>query len=161
MAATGLSLIDNALLKAAADGLSPQEMGSELGISAAKAVVRVKEILASRDVWSEIEQRQLLMVDLYKLKTVLSAGIGDTKVAAEYIKTINAIDKIMDKQGKITADELSTITRVQAQALLGLVQAAFGRAEELLLDRYPQVPILEIQEAFQLGLREQALETVS
>ena len=161
MAATGLSLIDNALLKAAADGLSPQEMGTELGISAAKAVVRVKEILASRDVWSEIEQRQLLMVDLYKLKTILSNGLGDTKVASEYIKTINTIDKIMDKQGKITADELSTITRVQAQALLGLVQAAFGRAEELLLDRYPQVPLDEIREAFALGLREQALEATS
>lgn len=68
MASSALSLRDNMLLQAAADGLSGEEMEARYGIPAAEAVLRVREILKSRDIWSELEQEQLLLADLQKLK---------------------------------------------------------------------------------------------
>ena len=59
-ATRGTTILDDILLKAAADGRSGQEMERISGIPAAQAVQHVKELLNSRNVWDEHQQRQLL-----------------------------------------------------------------------------------------------------
>ena len=75
--ATDLSPRDVALLQAAADGMSGNDMAKEFGIPAAKAILRVKELLRSYDIWTDIERRQLLMQEIYALKNKLQAQNGD------------------------------------------------------------------------------------
>lgn len=162
-AGTGLSLRDTTLLSLAARNKSAEEMGREVGISPARALVRVKELLAARDIWTDIEQKQLLLQDLYELKDQLkeqSKSFLEPKGAAVLLRTITAIGDILDKQGRISEAELTTITQTQARALVELMHAGYGRAEELLAEKYPFVNLIEIKEAFQLGMREAAVEGV-
>jgi hypothetical protein len=157
----GLSLLDTAIIRLAANGKSPKEIGAELGIPAEKALIRTKEILASRDVWTEVEQRQLLLNDLFRLKESIQAELEhgwEKDSSAALLKTVKLISDIMERQGKITEEELTTITQTQARALLGLVQAAWLRARELLEAEYSNyVDVAQIEAAFQTGLREAAI----
>ena len=159
--ATDLSPRDVALLQAAADGMSGNDMAKEFGIPAAKAILRVKELLRSYDIWTDIERRQLLMQEIYALKNKLQAQNGDyinDKQAEVLLKTIVAIDGVLEKQGKITDDQLTKVTQTQAKTMLMLIKAAFDRAKEVLAEQYPDYPIAAIEQAFNQGLTEKAAE---
>ena len=67
-----VSVLDDMLIKAAAGGKSGAEMEKLTGIPAAQAVLHVKQLLATRDIWTEQEQRQLLLNELHVLKDSLS-----------------------------------------------------------------------------------------
>jgi hypothetical protein len=156
-----LSPRDVALLQAAADGMSGLEMAQEFGIPAAKAVLRVKELLRSNDIWTDIERRQLLMQEIYALKNKLQRQNGDyinDKQAEVLLKTITAIDSVLDKQGKITDDQLAKVTQTQAKTMVALINAAFNRAKEILSEEYPDYPLAAIEQAFNQGLNEKAAE---
>ena len=56
-----LTLADDRLLKLAANGKSPNEIAIETGMAPEKAVIRIREILNSRSLWSAAEQEQLLL----------------------------------------------------------------------------------------------------
>ncbi len=160
---TEISPRDMALLRLAADGKSGAEMQAETGLTAAFAVLRVKEILRERDVWTEIERRQLLMEELYRLKNKLDKqheNFIDDKNAKVLLEVIVAIDNVMDKQTKITDEQLMKITQAQAQAMIGLIEAGFSRAKELLAAEYPDADVKAIEAAFNAGLTEQ-METYS
>ena len=53
---TALTIRDRKILELFASGLSPQEVEEKMGVPAAHALVRCKEILASRDVFDEIKR---------------------------------------------------------------------------------------------------------
>ncbi len=55
-----ISLLDETLIRAAASGKSGEEMEALTGIPAAQAILHVKQLLSRRDIWSEVERRQLL-----------------------------------------------------------------------------------------------------
>lgn len=163
MASTTLSLRDNMLLEAAANGLSGEEMEVRYGIPAAEAVVRVREILRARDIWSEIEQKQLLLVDLQKLKSQLASNMSrfeeDPAWASVMLRTLKQIGDILDKQSRITDADLNTVTEAHAKALLNLVVRAFGAAKTALERDYPMVDVQEIEEVFNVGLLEASRQT--
>ena len=155
------SLLDRKLLEAASNGASAVEMEEQFGIPAAQAMLRVKELLENgRNVFDEIEQRQLLVLSLKRMKQQIeSAGVDDQnpKAIEAYTKSILAIDRISTKQTQITEAELNTVTQAQARALLGLVETAYARARKLLADEYGKFIDLDmIDAAFQDGLREAA-----
>lgn len=155
---TEISPRDMALLKMAADGKSGAEMQAETGLTAAFAVLRVKELLRERDVWTEIERRQLLMDELYGLKNKLQEQNEDyinDKQGMVLLQTIQAIDNVMDKQGKITDEQLMKITQAQAQAMMAMIQAAFKHAKETLAAENPHIDLQEIEKAFNDGLMAQ------
>lgn len=160
MAGKELTLLDDALLRAAANGKSGEEMASLYPVSAAQAIVRVKDILVSRDPWTQIEKKQLLLHSAYGLKSqleeVLENNAFDVKNAEAYIKLLKTVGEILDKQGSISQNELETVTRVQAQALVHLIEAGYDRARKLLAEEYPDVDLHRIDEAFQIGMRDSA-----
>jgi len=125
---------------AAANGWSGNEMEAKFGIPAAQALVRVREMLAERfDVFDEIEQRRLAMTSVYKLKEQIekaSVDVDNPKAIEAYLKVIKALDDLLSKQGKISDAELEVVTKAQARALLGLIEAAYGRVREWLLDEF-------------------------
>lgn len=156
-----LTARDDALLTAAANGMSPDEMEQELGLPAAKAAARVKEILAANDIWTDIERRQLLMHDLYKIKTKIQQQLQnyiDDKLGEVLLKTIKTIDEILDKTGKVTDEQLTKISRAQAGAMLQLIKAAFDAAKTALIEQHPEVDIQIIDEVFNKALIEKATE---
>ena len=150
---------DKAMLVEARKGKSMQEIGDYLGLPAAQVTLRIKEILTTRDVFTEIEQRQLYMMDLVEIKSKLMEQMksyADKDNATTALKTIKLMDEILDKQGKISDDQLMKVTTAHAGAMVRLIAAAFERAKDLLAAEYPEVDVKQIEAAFNDALKEEA-----
>lgn len=150
---------DMALLAETAKGKSPQEVGDYLGLPAAQVVLRVKTLLQDRDVYTEIEQRQLMLMDLMGLKNKLMdqmKNYADKDNATTALKTFKLMDEILDKQGKISDEQLMKVTTAHAGAMVRLIAAAFERAKDLLAAEYPEVDVKQIEAAFNDALKEEA-----
>ena len=161
MTSRNLSLRDNAILQAFANGLSPEEVEKKFGIPAAEAVIRTREILRSRDIWSQIEQRQLLLEDLQRLKVSLMDKANDAEDAAwasVLLRTLKEIGNILDKQTRFSDEDIERVTSAQMKVLLNLVVTAFGAAKAALERDYPDVDVQEIEDVFNLKLLEASRE---
>lgn len=162
MAGKELELIDLRLLQAAANGYSPEEMSRKYpSVTAAEAAVRVKDMLASRDIWDEAEKQQLLLHSAYAMKEKFEQWLDDfdllddvPKAVDAYVKLIKAMDGILEKRTKLTEAEMQQITQAHARALMNMVQAGYQRARDLLAQEYPMIDLLEIDSAFNEGMRQ-------
>ena len=151
-----LTVRDEKLLQAAADGLSGEEMEEKFGLPAAECLVHIKRLLRQRDVWTEAERRQLMMGDLYKLKNQLqeqTQNYVDEKSAGVLIKVINSLSGLMEKMGKLSEDELNRISAAHARTMVMLIVDGFALAKEYLQSEFPEVPVREIEKRLHEGLR--------
>jgi hypothetical protein len=155
----GLPLQDRRLIDLAANGASPEEIENSLGIPAAEAVVRVREILRSRDVWDEVERRQLLLHSAHKLKAKIEEGLDldSPEAVRTYLATLKMVGEMLDKSGRLTEEELERVTQAQAQKMIQLIEAGYGHARRLLAEEFPHVDIDKVDAAFHEGLREAVL----
>lgn len=150
---------DKAMLVEAAKGKSAQEIGDYLGLPAPQVVLRVKEILTERDVWTEIEQRQMYMMDLMDIKNKLMDQMkhhADKDNATTALKAIKLMDEILDKQGKISDDQLMKVTSAQAGAMVRFITGAFQYARAVIAEQYPDADLKQIEAAFNEGLKKEA-----
>lgn len=156
---TDLVAMDERLLELASDGRSAQEMSAVTGLPAAKALIRVKEILRERNWATEMEQRQLLMDDLFALKRRVQDQqkdmefLSDKQIVA-LAKVIESADVLLEKLGQSNADIIGKVTAAQSVAMLRLIEAGFERARKMLVDEYPDLPLATLKEAFAKGLQE-------
>ena len=154
--AKSLAVIDDILLRAAAGGKSGDEIEQITGIPAAQALQKVKEILASRDVWSEMEQRQLLLAELHELKDSLRTQAidgQDPEAARVLLRTLETIGKRLDSQQIVLDENLLKLTAFQQKILLRAMDAALDFAKKELAERYPEVSPAELDELVATGLQ--------
>ncbi len=158
-----LSLRDQNLLSRTLRGESPAAISEETGVDPVIIVNRVKEMLDSRDVFSEIEQRRILVYglqDLYDraIQFMDSFEFEDggqmAKMIGSITTIIESIDRLQSAQSKISDDELERAAAAQAAKMMQLIQLSYQRARELLSEEYPEVDLELIDGAFQEGLRE-------
>lgn len=157
MAGNGLTLLERKILDAAASGMTPTEISEAYYMPAEQVVAKVRDLLAQRDVWDEIEQRKLLVHSLHTVKRQieqLSVDVSDPKHIEAYTKLVLAIDRISEKQTKITDAELDRVSAAQASVLVQMVQMAYNRAKQLLSAEYPYIELDVIDGAFDEGLRD-------
>ena len=151
-----VSVIDDILLKAAAGGKSGDEIEAITGIPAAQALSKVKELLASRDVWNEMEQRQLLLAELHELKESLRTQAidgGDPDAARTLLRTLEVIGKRLDTQQLVLDENLLKLTMFQQRILLRAMDAALNFAKKELRERYPEVSLSELDGLVAEGLQ--------
>jgi len=151
-----VSVIDDILLKAAAGGKSGDEIEAITGIPAAQALNKVKELLASRDVWNEMEQRQLLLAELHELKESLRTQAidgGDPDAARTLLRTLEVIGKRLDTQQLVLDENLLKLTMFQQRILLRAMDAALNFAKKELRERYPEVSLSELDGLVAEGLQ--------
>jgi hypothetical protein len=151
-----VSVIDDILLKAAAGGKSGDEIEAITGIPAAQALNKVKELLASRDVWNEMEQRQLLLAELHELKESLRVQAidgGDPDAARTLLRTLEVIGKRLDTQQLVLDENLLKLTMFQQRILLRAMDAALNFAKKELRERYPEVAVGELDGLVAEGLQ--------
>lgn len=156
-----LTVRDKKLIQAAADGLSPEEMEIKFGIPAAQCLVQIKTILAQRDVWTEVERKQLLLHDLYELKAKIqeqNKNYIDEKQGGVLLKVVTTIDNILSNQGKISEEELTKVTETNAKAMVRLISSAWKYARELLESEYPEADSKKIEKRLYEGLQVAYLE---
>lgn len=157
----GSSVLDDVLLKAAADGRSPMEMERISGIPAAQAVQHVKQLLDSRDVWTEHQQRQLLLSELHELKDSLrdqALKAGDMDSARLLLKSLEIIGKRLDNQQQTLDENVIKLSNYQQSILIRAMDTALSFAKDQLAERYPQITRSELEELVADGLQKAKYE---
>jgi hypothetical protein len=137
-----LNLLDESLIRLAASGKSGQELERSTGIPAAQAVQHVKDLMARRDVWSEVEQRQLLLYQLNELKDSLTEAafqLKDPESARLLLKTLELIGKRLDSQKTQLDEQVLKLSQYQQGVLLRAMDAALSFAKKSLQEQYPDV----------------------
>lgn len=155
MARGEVSLLDETLLRAAAAGKSGEEIERLTGIPAAQAVVHVKNLLARRDVWSDVERRQLLIHELNELKGSLQQNAVEFKdpVSARLLlQTLSELGRRLDAQQVQVDEQVLRLSEFQQGILLRAMDAALGFAKRELAERYPDVDSSVLDELVGEGL---------
>lgn len=154
-ATRGTTILDDILLKAAADGRSPQEMERLSGIPAAQAVQHVKELLNSRNVWDEHQQRQLLLHELHELKDSLrdhALKAKDLDSARLLLKSLEVIGKRLDTQQVALDENVIKLSQYQQSILMRAMDSALTFAKNELAERYPDISRSELEALVADGL---------
>jgi hypothetical protein len=155
VAVSGLSLLDETLISLAASGRSGEEIERRTGIPAEQAVAHVKGLMRRRDVWSDVEQRQLLLYELNGLKDSLSDAalrLKDPESARLLLKTLELIGKRLDSQRAQLDVEVLRLSEYQQGVLLRAMDAALKFAKGELAERYPDVAVGELDALVAEGL---------
>ena len=150
-----VSLLDETLLRAAAAGKSGEEIERLTGIPAAQAVVHVKNLLARRDVWTDVEQRQLLVHELNVLKDSLlrnAVELQDPTSARLLLQTLQELGRRLDAQKSSLDADVLRLSEYQQGVMLRAMDAALGFAKRELRDKYPSVSVDELDALVGEGL---------
>ncbi len=155
MSRSEVSLLDETLIRAAASGKSGEEMEQLTGIPAAQAVVHIKQLLNRRDIWSEVEKRQLLLFELNELKESLTQNavdFRDNESAKLLLKVLQEVGKRLDSERSKLDLDVIKLSEYQEKVLLKAMDSALNFAKGELSERYPQVPKGELDELVVEGL---------
>lgn len=155
----GPSLLNRKILDLFANGYTPNEVEAETGVPAAAALADARELLASTDVWDEVEQRRLLVHSMRRVKAqVEDADLTDPKILQAYTNLLIAIDKTQEKVRAISDIEMEKLAAAQARQMIRLIEMSFSHARTLLANEYPMVDLGRIDDVFYEALRDNAGE---
>ena len=149
---TTLSVHDETLVKLAAQGASPEELSARTGMPAAQAVIRVKEILASKNVWTFIEQQQLLLEDIQRLKTevfgFVDQAIANPDLLKAMISILQLIGDRLDRVKALVDEEDEKQTKKQAKMIGEFFMGVWEPVRQHLATKHSPTEIDEIDELF-------------
>lgn len=160
-----LAIDDRRLLTLAQAGASPAEMSEELGLPAETCLARVRSVLKRNDVWTNLERQQMLIADMYDLKTrafnFLERCFESDEIAARHIEAVNSVLKQLgdrlDKVKEYNDEEEARVTKQQTRLILDLVEDAWERVRIRISDAYANNQLLDpeaMDEVFYQALKE-------
>ena len=160
-----LAMDDRRLLTLAQAGASPSEMSEELGLPAETCLARVRSLLKRNDVWTNLERQQMLIADMYDLKTrafnFLEKCFESDEIAARHIEAVNSVLKQLgdrlDKVKEYNDEEEARVTKQQTRLILDLVEDAWERVRTYIASAYSNSQLLDpeaMDEVFYRALKE-------
>lgn len=160
-----LAMDDRRLLTLAQAGASPSEMSEELGLSPEVCLARVRSLLKRNDVWTNLERQQMLIADMYDLKTrafnFLEKCFESDEIAARHIEAVNSVLKQLgdrlDKVKEYNDEEEARVTKQQTRLILDLVEDAWERVRTYIASAYSNGQLLDpeaMDEVFYQALKE-------
>lgn len=160
-----LAMDDRRLLTLAQAGASPSEMSEELGLPAETCLARVRSLLKRNDVWTNLERQQMLIADMYDLKTrafnFLEKCFESDEIAARHIEAVNSVLKQLgdrlDKVKEYNDEEEARVTKQQTRLILDLVEDAWERVRTRIVAAYGNGELLDpeaMDEVFYQALKE-------
>ena len=160
-----LAMDDRRLLTLAQAGASPAEMSEELGLPAETCLARVRAMLKRNDVWTNLERQQMLIADMYDLKTrafnFLEKCFESDEVAARHIEAVNSVLKQLgdrlDRVKEYNDEEEARVTKQQTRLILDLVEDAWERVRVHISNAYANNQLLDpeaMDEVFYQALKE-------
>lgn len=160
-----LAMDDRRLLTLAQAGASPAEMSEELGLPAETCLARVRSMLKRNDVWTNLERQQMLIADMYDLKTrafnFLERCFESDEIAARHIEAVNSVLKQLgdrlDKVKEYNDEEEARVTKQQTRLILDLVEDAWERVRIHISNAYANNQLLDpeaMDEVFYQALKE-------
>lgn len=149
---TTLSVHDETLVKLAAQGATPEELSLRTGMPAAQAVIRVKEILASKNVWTFIEQQQLLLEDIQRLKTEVFGYVNEAVANPDLLKAMVSILQLigdrLDRVKALVDEEDEKQTKRQAKMIGEFFMSVWEPVRDKLAKKHTTKELQEIDELF-------------
>ena len=135
--------------------MSANEMQELYGVPAAQALGHVRSLLAQRNVWTDLEKEQLLLVDLENLKNQVSTRVykGDVESEGMLLKVLNQIGKIIESRKALNGKEIEKFAQAQAKATIGFLEEAFSSAVHELERLHPEVDTKLLTLEFENQLR--------
>ena len=155
MSRNEVSLLDETLIRAAASGKSGEEMEALTGIPAAQAVLHVKQLLSRRDIWNEMERRQLLLSELNELKDSLvqnAVDFRDPDAASLLLKVLSEIGRRLDQERSKLDMDVVKLSEYQSRVMLKAMDIALNFAKKELKEKYPEVSMDELDSMISEGL---------
>lgn len=160
-----LAMDDRRLLTLAQAGASPAEMSEELGLPAETCLARVRSVLKRNDVWTNLERQQMLIADMYDLKTrafnFLERCFESDEIAARHIEAVNSVLKQLgdrlDKVKEYNDEEEARVTKQQTRLILDLVEDAWERVRVHISNAYANNQLLDpeaMDDVFYRALKE-------
>lgn len=160
-----LAMDDRRLLTLAQAGASPAEMSEELGLPAETCLARVRSLLKRNDVWTNLERQQMLIADMYDLKTrafnFLEKCFESDEIAARHIEAVNSVLKQLgdrlDKVKEYNDEEEARVTKQQTRLILDLVEDAWERVRTHIACAYANGQLLDpeaMDEVFYQALKD-------
>lgn len=160
-----LAMDDRRLLTLAQAGASPAEMSEELGLPAETCLARVRSLLKRNDVWTNLERQQMLIADMYDLKTrafnFLEKCFESDEIAARHIEAVNSVLKQLgdrlDKVKEYNDEEEARVTKQQTRLILDLVEDAWERVRIHISNAHANNQLLDpeaMDEVFYQALKE-------
>lgn len=160
-----LAMDDRRLLTLAQAGASPAEMSEELGLPPETCLARVRSMLKRNDVWTNLERQQMLIADMYDLKTrafnFLERCFESDEIAARHIEAVNSVLKQLgdrlDKVKEYNDEEEARVTKQQTRLILDLVEDAWERVRIHISNAYTNNQLLDpeaMDEVFYQALKE-------
>lgn len=160
-----LAMDDRRLLTLAQAGASPAEMSEELGLPAETCLARVRSMLKRNDVWTNLERQQMLIADMYDLKTrafnFLEKCFESDEIAARHIEAVNSVLKQLgdrlDRVKEYNDEEEARVTKQQTRLILDLVEDAWERVRIHISNAYANNQLLDpeaMDEVFYQALKE-------
>lgn len=160
-----LAMDDRRLLTLAQAGASPAEISEELGLPPEVCLARVRSLLKRNDVWTNLERQQMLIADMYDLKTrafnFLEKCFESDEIAARHIEAVNSVLKQLgdrlDKVKEYNDEEEARVTKQQTRLILDLVEDAWERVRTRIVAAYKNGELLEpeaMDEVFYRALKE-------
>lgn len=160
-----LAMDDRRLLTLAQAGASPAEMSEELGLPAETCLARVRSMLKRNDVWTNLERQQMLIADMYDLKTrafnFLEKCFESDEIAARHIEAVNSVLKQLgdrlDKVKEYNDEEGARVTKQQTRLILDLVEDAWERVRIHIAQAYANSQLLDpeaMDEVFYQALKD-------
>lgn len=150
--AQGLSLLDKHYLDRAAQGWSPAEIAKDTGTEPEHVYARVSELLKSRTVWSEIQQRQLLLHSIFTLKERLEEWLNsdsfDKDRVGTYLSTLRLISDTLEKNAKLTEGQVELVVAAHKQYMLGMLHRLSVAVVDELHTAHPEIDMNTVDGIF-------------
>jgi pantothenate synthetase len=137
-----VAALDEILLRLAANGASADEIERQTGIPAAQAVMHIKKILQSRDIWTEFERRQLLLRELNELKESMRQNaleMKDPQSARLLLQTLQTIATRLDSEQKQLDVDIVKVTEHQAKVMGRAFDVALEHVKKELTAKFPEI----------------------
>lgn len=158
-----ISLVDDKLLLAAEQNWSPVQMGKKYGMRPEDAVIRVKTLLASTDVWTALERKKLVISSIMRMKEKFDNFLDEmphnNKMATTYVSILRLVAERLDREAQFTDEELTKVTDAQKKAIMAAVERGYYRVREFVKDYHPDVDLQELDAEFRKGLMEGFIES--
>ena len=158
-----VSLRDRKIIELLGRENSPAVVAEQFGMDPAEVVAIAKDLLSGMDIFTELEQRRLLVFQLKSLLSQARELLDNTITEAVWPKGVDAITNLIKttyeiqlKEETRNTEEIEAATKAQAAILIRAVELSYLRAMKLLSERYPEVDLSEINDAFNQGLLESA-----
>lgn len=141
------------------ENASVEAVAEMTGLDEIDVVRRAKKLLNAKDVFTVLEQKQMLVYQLKGLYARARHLLDTFTDSKSWPKGVEAITKLIETTYKIqveqdeqNAKEMDRLTQAQGVVLVQVVQAAYNRARELLVKEYPEVDASKLDDAFATGL---------